>query len=397
MDYANKKTVEDIDVCGKRVIIRVDFNVPIKDGVIGDDSRIRAALPTINFLLEQGASVLLMSHLGRPKGMRNLDFTLRPVADRLGQLLGRPVFFAPACVGKETEDAARELRPGQVMLLENLRFYPEEEQNDPQFAAALAHLADIYVDDAFGTAHRSHASTVGITAYLPSVAGLLIQREVHDLWHAVAHPEHPFVAIIGGAKVSDKIQVIENLLKKVDKLLIGGGMANTFLAAAGYHMQASMVETERLDWAREFLQTAIAKEKLVLPVDMVAAATFSADAEHRALGVDAIPAGWMALDIGPQTLLLYRKLICGAKTIVWSGPLGVFEMDAYAAGTLGMAHAVADSGAFSVIGGGDSVSAVQKAGVTDKISHISTGGSATLKFLEGNSLPGIDALNDKDK
>lgn len=394
MSYLDKKSIRDIDFTGKKAIVRVDFNVPMKDGKITDDTRIRAALPTIHYLLEQHAAVILMSHLGRPKGEPKAEFSLKPVADRLDILLNQSVFFAPDCVGAEVEKMALELRPGQVLLLENLRFHAEEEKNAQDFAAALAGLADVYVNDAFGTAHRAHASTAGIAAYLPAVAGFLIEKEIKSLGRAVENPAHPYTAIIGGAKVSDKILVIENLLQKVDRLLIGGGMANTFLAAQGKDMQASLVEKDRLAWAQELLHSPAA-DKLMLPVDVIAAEVFDADAAHQACGVDEIPAGWMALDIGPQTRQRFADAVSDAETIVWNGPLGVFEMDAFAAGTLEMAHAVAASNAFSVVGGGDSVSAVHKAGVAEQISHISTGGGASLEFLEGKILPGIAALNDR--
>lgn len=394
MSYLDKKTVRDIAVKGKKAIVRVDFNVPIKDGVIGDDTRIQAALPTINYLLGEGAAVILMTHLGRPKGEKNLAFTLAPVAERLATLLQGAVQFASDCIGPEVQQKAAALQAGEVLLLENLRFYKEEEKNDPAFAKELASLADIYVNDAFGTAHRAHASTAGIAAYLPAVGGFLIEKEIRSLGRAIENPAQPYVAIIGGAKVSDKILVIENLLTKVDQLLIGGGMANTFLAAQGYNMQGSLVEKERLEWAEAFMKTEAA-QKMLLPVDMVAAAAFAADAEHKVVDVDQMPAGWMALDVGPKTSALFEAAVKQAATIVWNGPLGVFEMDAFAKGTLSMAEAVADSTAFSVIGGGDSVAAVHKAGVADRVSHISTGGGASLEFLEGKILPGIDALNDK--
>lgn len=395
MSYLDKKTVCDLEPQGKKVIVRVDFNVPLKDGAITDDTRIRAALPTIQYLLDQGASVILISHLGRPKGQPKPEFSLAPVADRLSELLGQKVAFAADCVGAPAEAAAAVLTPGQVLLLENLRFHPEEEKNGADFAAGLAALADIYVNDAFGTAHRAHASTAGITQFLPAVGGLLIEKEIASLGLAIAGCDHPYVAIIGGAKVSDKILVVENLLKKVDKLLIGGGMANTFLAAQGYDLQKSLVEEDRLQWAADFMKTEAA-QKLVLPVDLVAAEAFAADAAHQAVAVDQIPAGYMALDVGPQTCRLFAQAVAEAKTIVWNGPLGVFELPAFANGTLAMARAVAASPAFSIVGGGDSVAAVNQAGVAAEISHISTGGGASLEFLEGKILPGVDALNDRE-
>ncbi len=394
MTYLKKKTIRDINVNNKRVIVRVDFNVPCKNGIISDDTRIVAALPTIQYLLDKGASIILMSHMGRPKGKRNMEYSLAPVAKRLADVLGRPVRFAEDCVGEETAKMAAAMKPGDIMLLENLRFHPEEEKNDPEFAKALADLADIYVDDAFGSAHRAHASTVGIASFLPAVCGLLIEKEIVSLGKAVSNPARPFVVIMGGAKVSDKISVIENLLTKVDSLLIGGGMANTFFAAQGYNMQASKVEEDKLDLTRSFLSSELA-ERIQLPLDVIAASSFDANAEHIACEVGEIPEGWMALDIGPKTVDLFKYLIRNAATVVWNGPLGVFEMDAFAEGTMAIARAVADSPAFSVIGGGDSVSAVNKAGVSYRIDHVSTGGGASLEFLEGKILPGIDVLEDK--
>ena len=396
MSYLHKRSILDIDVTGKRVIMRVDFNVPHQNSIIQDDTRIRAALPSIQYLLEHKAAVILMSHLGRPKGKPNRLYTLRPVAKRFEELLKHPVTFIPECVGQLVNQAVAEIRPGDVILLENLRFHPEEERNTPPFSAALASLADIYVNDAFGTAHRAHSSTVGITVYLPSVAGFLIDKELHQLGKLISDPEHPFVAIVGGAKISDKIHVIENLLSKVDRVLIGGGMANTFLAASGHEMQGSLVEWESLDIARTFLSSPLAQERMVLPVDLVAAEKFAADSPFRAVEVDAIPADWTALDIGPKTSQRYGEEIAQAKTIFWNGPMGVFEMDNFAQGTLAVARYIASSHAFSVIGGGDSISAVNKAGVADQISHICTGGGAALEFLEGKILPGVAALDDKE-
>jgi len=396
MSYLHKRSIRDIELSGKRVIVRVDFNVPHKNSVISDDTRIRAALPTIKYLLEQKAAVILMSHLGRPKGKPNRLYTLRPVANRLAELLDHPVTFIPECVGQLVNQAVAEMRPGDVILLENLRFQKEEERNTPPFSAALASLADVYVNDAFGTAHRAHSSTVGITTYLPSVAGFLIHEELQQLGKLISEPEHPFVAIVGGAKISDKIHVIENLLTKVDKILIGGGMANTFLAAAGHEMQGSLVEWESLEVARSFLSSPEAKERMVLPVDLVAAEKFAADAPFQAVDLDAIPENWTALDIGPRTIQRYGEEIAKARTIFWNGPLGVFEMDNFAQGTLATARCIAASSAFSVIGGGDSIAAVNKAGVADQISHICTGGGAALEFLEGKILPGVNALDDKE-
>ncbi|MBS1348532.1 MAG: phosphoglycerate kinase, partial [Firmicutes bacterium] len=354
-----------------------------------------SVLPTINYLLEHGAAVILMSHWAKHKGKKTLLYTLSPIAERLSELLGRPVAFAYDCTNDKTRQAAANLKSGEVLLLENLRFYDEEEENDPEFAKELASLADIYVNDAFGTAHRAHASTEGITHFLPAVSGLLMNKEIKGMGPAVGEPDRPYVAIIGGAKVSDKIFVIKHLITKVDKLLIGGGMANTFLAAAGYDMQKSLVEEDRLDWARYFLSTDIAKEKLMLPVDLVAAISFSEDALHQVCSVDSMPAGWMALDIGPATVESFVSVIQSAATIFWNGPLGVFEMEPFACGTFAIARAIASSPAYSIIGGGDSVAAVHKAGVAEQISHISTGGGASLGFLGGKILPGIAALDDK--
>lgn len=395
MSYLNKKTITDIDLTGKTVLMRVDFNVPIKSGKITDDTRIISVLPTINYLKEHGAAIILMSHWVKHNGKKTLVYTLAHIAEHLSGLLGRRVRFAYDCIGESTRAIASTLQPGDVLLLDNLRFYDEEEKNDPEFAKALASMADLYVNDAFGTAHRAHASTVGITHYLPSVAGLLMNKEVTGMGPAVGEPKRPYVAVIGGSKVSDKIFVIKHLINKVDKLLIGGGMANTFLAAAGYSMEKSLVEDDRIEWARELLDTDEAREKLILPVDLVAAASFSCTAEHHVCAVDSIPAGWWALDIGPQTVAKFIDELTAATTIFWNGPLGVFEMDNYAAGTMAIARAVADSSAYSIIGGGDSVAAVHKAGVQDKVSHISTGGGASLGFLGGKILPGIDALTDK--
>lgn len=385
-----------MNVQGKKVFVRVDFNVPMKDGVITNDTRVRATLPTLNYLLEQGAAVILGSHLGRPKGQRVPEFTLAPVAVRLGELLGREVKLAPDCVGEEVSAMAAELKSGEVLLLENLRYHKEEEKNDPEFAKALASLADVAVNDAFGVSHRAHASVEGITKFIPAVAGYLMEKEIKFVGQAVADPVRPFVAIIGGAKVSDKIGVIDNLLTKVDTLIIGGGMANTFVAAQGYSVGKSLLEEDKLDLARQLI--AKAKETgvdLLLPTDMVVADRFAPDAEHKNVAVDEIPAEWMALDIGADTAKAYAAALEDAKTVVWNGPMGVFEMDAFAHGTTAVAKAVAASDATSVVGGGDSISALQKTGLSDQITHISTGGGASLEFLEGKVLPGIAALADK--
>ncbi|MFZ6020855.1 MAG: phosphoglycerate kinase [Chloroflexota bacterium] len=389
----NKKTVRDIDVKGKKVFVRVDFNVPVKDGVVGDDTRIRAALPTIQYLLDQGAAVILASHLGRPKGGPDPKYSLKPVADYLANLLGKPVVFAEDCIGPVAEAAAAALKPGEVLVLENTRFHPEEEKNDEGMSKALAKLADIYVNDAFGTAHRAHASTAGIAAYLPAVAGFLLEKEIKYLGQAIDDPKRPFVAILGGAKISDKIGVIKNLLKKADTILIGGGMANTFFKAQGYPMADSLVEEEALETARQLL--AEGKDKIRLPVDVVIADKFDAEAQSRVMPVGAVPDGWRILDIGPETVDSYSKVINGAGTIVWNGPMGVFEFPRFAEGTYGIAKAVASSGAISVIGGGESVAAINQSGLADKITHISTGGGASLEMLEGLELPGVAALADK--
>jgi len=389
----NKKTVRDIDVKGKKVFVRVDFNVPVKDGVVGDDTRIRAALPTIQYLLDQGAAVILASHLGRPKGGPDPKYSLKPVADYLANLLGKPVAFAEDCIGPVAEAAAAALKPGEVLVLENTRFHPEEEKNDEGMSKALAKLADIYVNDAFGTAHRAHASTAGIAAYLPAVAGFLLEKEIKYLGQAIDDPKRPFVAILGGAKISDKIGVIKNLLKKADTILSGGGMANTFFKAQGYPMADSLVEEEALETARQLL--AEGKDKIRLPVDVVIADKFDAEAQSRVMPVGAVPDGWRILDIGPETVDSYSKVINGAGTIVWNGPMGVFEFPRFAEGTYGIAKAVASSGAISVIGGGESVAAINQSGLADKITHISTGGGASLEMLEGLELPGVAALADK--
>jgi phosphoglycerate kinase len=389
----NKKTIRDIDVRGKRALVRVDFNVPIKDGAVADDTRIAAALPTIRYLVEQGASVVLMSHLGRPKGGPDPKYSLAPAARRLGELLGKPVGFAPDCIGAKVENMVVALRPGDVLLLENVRFHSEEEKNDPAFAAQLARLGDVYVNDAFGSAHRAHASTESVARLLPAaVAGFLMEAEMDYLGRALEAPERPFVAILGGAKISDKVKVIDNLLAKVDRLLIGGGMANTFLKSKGYYMADSLVEEASLDMARSLMSGA--GDKLMLPVDLVVADKFEADAQSQHVAADRVPAGWRAMDISHRTVELYSSVIASAKMIVWNGPMGVFEFPRFAEGTNAIARAVADSGATSIVGGGDSAAAVQQAGVAERISHISTGGGASLEFLEGRTLPGVTALND---
>ena len=393
----NKKTVRDIDFKGKRVFVRVDYNVPMdKAGKITDDTRMRATLPTLNYLLDQGTSLVLAAHFGRPKGGPSPELSLAPVAASLTLLLGRKVKFAADCVGPIAETAAAALQPGEVLMLENLRFHPEEEKNDPVFAKGLAALADVAVNDAFGVSHRAHASVEGITKFLPMVAGFLMEKELDFLGRAVTNPERPYAAIIGGAKVSDKIGVIANLLTKVDVLLIGGGMANTFFAAQGYAVGKSLIEPDKISLAKELI--AKAKElgvKLLLPSDVVVADKFAADATCRVTPVDTIGPDEMALDIGPATSVAFRAALDGAKTIVWNGPMGVFEMDAFAKGTEAVALAVANSDAVSIVGGGDSVAALEKIGLAGSITHISTGGGASLEFLEGKILPGVAALSNK--
>ncbi len=389
----NKKTVRDIDVNGKKVLVRVDFNVPLKDGVVGDDTRIRGALPTIQYLLDNGAAVILCSHLGRPKGEVNPKYSLKPVAEYLKGLVSNPVYFADDCLGESAKEGAANLKPGEILVLENTRFYKGEEKNDLDMAKGLADLADLYVNDAFGTAHRAHASTEGVTHFKPGVAGFLLEKEIQYLSSAVEDPKRPFVAILGGAKISDKIGVIKNLLNKADKVLIGGGMANTFFAAQGYDMADSLVQEEALDTAKEIL--AAGSDKLVLPVDMVIANAFDNDAEKKTVETGNVPAGWRVLDIGEKTVELYSNLVSTAATVVWNGPMGVFEMPEFAKGTFAVAKAVADSNAISIIGGGDSVAAIQESGLADKVTHISTGGGASLEMLEGLVLPGVAALEDK--
>ena len=389
----SKKTVKDIDVKNKKVLVRVDFNVPLKEGKISDDTRIRAALPTIQYLLDNNAAVILCSHLGRPKDGVDPQYSLKPVADYLQTLIPQKVFFADDCIGPLAEKAAAKLEGGQVLVLENTRFHAEEKKNDPGMAKQLASLADIFVNDAFGSAHRAHASTAGVADYIPAVAGFLMEKEIRYLGQAIENPERPFIAILGGAKVSDKIGVIRNLLKKADEVLIGGGMANTFFKAQGYPVGDSLVEDEVLDVARELVEAG--SNKLRLPVDMVIADKFEDDAAMKIMPTGPVPDGWRILDIGPETVAAYSKAIAGARTVVWNGPMGVFEFPNFAKGTFEIAKAVADSGAVSIIGGGDSVSAVNKSGLADKISHISTGGGASLEMLEGLELPGLAVLQDK--
>lgn len=392
----DKKTVRDLDVAGKKVLVRVDFNVPLNDkGEITDDTRITASLPTIQYLLEQKAAVILMAHLGRPKGQVKPELSLAPVAKHLGKLLGKKILFAPDCVGEAAQAAASKLKPGHILLLENLRFHKEEEKNEMEFAEKLASLADLYVNDGFGVSHRAHASVEGVTHFLPAAAGFLLEKEIQYVGQAVTNPLHPFVAIIGGAKVSDKIGVISNLLDKVDTLLIGGGMANTFLAAQGYKMGKSLVEEDKLDLAKELLAKAKKnKVNMLLPTDLVMAAAFAPDAEHVTEKVKNLNQAYMALDIGAETSKAYAEALADAKMIVWNGPMGVFEMDAFCKGTEAVAKAVAKSRATSIVGGGDSVAAIEKLGLAKRITHISTGGGASLEYLEGKVLPGVAALDD---
>ncbi len=389
----DKKTVKDIDLKGKRVIMRVDFNVPMDKGVVTDDKRIKAALPTIKYVLDQGASLMLMSHLGRPKAGPDAEFSLKAAADVLAGLLGKPVAMASDCVGPEVQKLAAALKPGDVLMLENTRFHAGEEKNDLDLAKQMAALGDVYVNDAFGSAHRAHSSTEGIARYLPAVSGFLMEQELEYLGRAVSNPEHPYIAILGGAKISDKILVVETLLSKCDKLIIGGGMANTFLAAQGINMQDSLVEAASLETAKAILSRVA--DKLVLPVDAVVADKFDAEANSQVVDVENIPAGWRMLDVGPKTLALYKQTLAGAKLIVWNGPVGVFEFPKFAEGTFALAKMLAESGATTVIGGGDSASAVKKAGVAKQMTHVSTGGGASLEFLEGKELPGVAALNNK--
>ena len=390
----NKKTVQDIDVSGKRVLVRVDFNVPIAQGAVADDRRIQAALPTLRYLLEQDARLILMSHLGRPQGP-DPEFSMDPFAERLSELLERPVRKLDDCVGPEIEKAARDLQPGQVILLENTRFHKEEKSNDPEFSKQLASLGEVFVNDAFGSAHRAHASTAGVTDTLrPAVAGLLLQKELACLDGALSHPVQPFVAILGGAKISDKITLIENLLSRVSCLLIGGGMANTFLAAQNLNVGDSLMEAEVTEVAVELL--ARYRDQLVLPVDCRVGAEFQADTESKVVPVDEVPAGWRILDIGPETVERFAERLAPAKTVFWNGPMGVFEFSRFAQGTAAIAQVLAGlEDATTIVGGGDSAAAVQQAGLADRMSHISTGGGASLEFLEGKTLPGVAALDDR--
>ena len=401
----NKKTIRDIDLKGKKVVMRVDFNVPVKEGKIKDDTRIQAALPSIKYILEKGASLVLLSHLGRPDGEKNLEFSLKLTAAQLEKLLGKKVVFASDCIGEAVVKQANNLKPGEVMVCENTRFYKEEDmkaktdedkKKQDAFVRKLAKLGNVYVNDAFGTAHRAHASTALICKYVrPSVAGFLMEKEINYLGNAVADPKRPFIAIIGGAKVSGKLEVLKSLMEKVNAILIGGGMAYTFLKAQGHNIGGSLCENELIDTAKDTLKAAAAKGvKFMLPVDNIAADKFDNAANTRIVDND-IPDGWMALDIGPKTIEAYKAEINNTKTIVWNGPMGCFEMPNFANGTMSVCKAVADSGSISIIGGGDSVAAVNQSGLTDKMSHVSTGGGASLEFLEGKNLPGVTALDEK--
>ena len=397
MNYENKKTVEDIDVAGKRVLVRCDFNVPFDaQGNIADPKRIDEAMKTIRYLVDHKAKVILCSHLGRPKGEFNMKYSLAPVAAYLSEKLGQEVKMAKDVIGESAKSIAASLQPGEVELIENVRFHKEEEKNDPAFAKELASLAEIYVNDAFGTAHRAHASTAGVADYLPAVCGYLIQKEISIMGGALNNPKRPFVAILGGAKVSDKIGVINNLLEKCDTIIIGGGMAYTFMKALGYSVGDSICETDKVELAKDMMTKA--KEKgvnFLIPEDNVVAQEYDANAAHKTIPSDTSPDGWMGLDIGPKTRDKFAAAIKGAGTVVWNGPMGVSEWENFAAGTIAVAKAVAESGAISIIGGGDSAAAVEKLGFADKMTHISTGGGASLEFLEGLDLPGIACLNDK--
>ncbi len=396
MNVLNKKSVEDIDVRGKKVLIRCDFNVKMENGVITSDKRIVASLPTIKYLLDNGAKVIACSHLGRPKGEFKPEFSLAPVAVRLGELLGIEVKMAKDVVGESAKALAADLKEGEVLLLENVRFHKEETKNDPEFSKALADLAEIYVNDAFGSAHRAHSSTTGVADYLPAVGGFLIRKELEYIGGALEDPKRPLVAILGGAKVSDKIGVITNLMDKVDTLIVGGGMAYTFFAAKGYSVGTSICEEDKIEMAKEMMAAAEAKGvNFLIPVDNRLGKEYDENTETMTVDSDKIPDDWMGLDIGPKTEKLFADAIKGAGTVIWNGPMGVSEWKNFASGTIAVATAVAESGSISIIGGGDSAAAVQKLGFADKMSHISTGGGASLEFLEGKDLPGVVALNDK--
>ncbi|CAM3699714.1 phosphoglycerate kinase [Marinicrinis lubricantis] len=392
----NKKSVRDVEVAGKRVFVRVDFNVPLQDGKITDDTRIRETLPTIQYLIEKGAKVILASHLGRPKGQVVEELRLTPAAERLAELLGKPVRKADEATGSAVQALISDMQNGDVLVLENVRFYPGEEKNDPELAKAFAELADLYVNDAFGAAHRAHASTEGIAHHLPAVSGLLMEKELSTLGKALSNPEHPFTAIVGGAKVKDKIGVIENLLNIADNILIGGGLSYTFLKAQGHEIGKSLVDNEKLDLALEFINKAKEKNvKFYLPTDIVVTDDFSADANTQIVGIDGIPADWEGIDIGPKTRETYADVIKNSKLVVWNGPMGVFEIEPFSHGTRAVAQACAETSAYTVLGGGDSAAAAEKFGLAKEMDHISTGGGASLEFMEGKALPGVVALNDK--
>ena len=393
MAMFSKKTIRDIDWQGQRALVRVDFNVPLKGGAVADDTRIRAALPTLEYLRQQGASIVLCSHLGRPKGGPDPQYSLAPVAAHLGSLLGRPVVFVGALVGPAAEAAASVLTAGEALVLENTRFEPGETKNDPALAASLARLGSVYVNDAFGSAHRAHASTEGVAHHLPAIAGLLMEKELTYLGKVMEAAEHPFVAILGGAKISDKIGVVESLLRRADRLLVGGGMGNTFLAARGVAMGDSLVEAEAQDSARVILESA--GDRLLLPTDVVAADAFAAEAARQTIALGEIPSGWRAMDTGPATVRRFTEALASARLVVWNGPMGVFEMAPFAEGTFAVARALAAGSATTIVGGGDSAAAVAQAGLTGRITHISTGGGATLELLEGKVLPGVEALMDR--
>lgn len=397
MSMMNKMSIEDMDIKGKKVIARVDFNVPLdENGNVTDDKRIRGALPTIKYIIENGGKLILVSHLGRPKNGPEAKFSMKPAAERLSQLLGKEVILAADVIGEDAKAKAENLKEGEILMLENVRFHKEETKNDPEFAKELASMADVFCNDAFGTAHRVHASTAGLADYLPSCCGFLIKKELDVMGKALENPERPFVAILGGAKVSDKISVIENLLDKVDTLIIGGGMAYTFFKAKGHSVGTSICEDDKVELAKSLLKKAEEKNvNMLLPVDTVVGKEFKADTEYKVVPTNSIPDSWMGLDIGPETIEKFSEAIKGAKTVVWNGPMGVFEFENFAVGTKKIAEALAQSGATSIVGGGDSAAAVEQLGFADKITHISTGGGASLEFLEGKELPGIAVLNEK--